>query len=58
MTAYHGNGAYCYSNSASMLLTTIGEEISPSLIEVLTGFALGASIDAENNLLFFDDCTK
>lgn len=58
MTAYHGNGAYCYSNSASMLLTTIGEEISPSLIEVLTGFALGASIDAENNLLFFDDCTS
>lgn len=58
MTAYHGNGAYCYANSASMLLSTIGEDISPSLIEVLTGFALGACIDAENNFLFFDNCTS
>lgn len=45
MSVYYGNGAYCYANSASMLLSTIGEEISPSLIEVLTGFSLGAAIE-------------
>lgn len=58
MSVYYGNGAYCYANSASMLLSTIGEDISPSLIEVLTGFALGASIEVDNNLLFFDNCTS
>lgn len=52
MIAYHGNGAYCYANSASMLLATIGEDIRPSLIEILTGFSLGASIGIDNNLLF------
>ncbi|WP_213484045.1 hypothetical protein [Thermobacillus xylanilyticus] len=52
MTAYLGNGAYCYSNSASMLLKTIGEDISPSLFEVLTGFSLGAFVENESNLLF------
>lgn len=58
MASYYGNGAYCYASSASMLLSTIGEEISPSLVEVLTGFSLGAFIDAESNLLYFDDCTS
>ncbi|MBU5591646.1 hypothetical protein KQI89_07695 [Clostridium sp. MSJ-4] len=53
MVSYKGNGSYCYSNSASMLLSTISEEVSPSLIEVLTGFSLGASI--EDGLLFFDN---
>lgn len=53
MISYRGNGSYCYSNSASMLLSTIGEDVSPSLIEVLTGFSLGASI--EDDLLFFDN---
>lgn len=58
MVVYNGNGAYCYSNSASMLLSTIGEDISPSVIEVLTGFALGASLETQNNFLFFDNCTS
>ncbi|SFL07054.1 hypothetical protein SAMN03159341_10359 [Paenibacillus sp. 1_12] len=57
MTIYHGNGAYCYANSASMLLSTIGEYISPSLIEVITGFALGAFLE-RNNMIFFDTCTS
>lgn len=57
MTLYHGNSAYCYANSASMLLSTIGEHISPSLIEVLTGFSLGAS-HVRNQMLFFDNCTS
>ncbi|WP_028612475.1 hypothetical protein [Paenibacillus harenae] len=42
MTQYIGNGAYCYANSTSMLLASIGENISPSKIEVLTGVGLGA----------------
>ena len=54
MTIYQGNGAYCYANSASMLLSTIGENISPTLIEVLTGFAWGASL-SQNNMIFFDN---
>ncbi|MFC6333337.1 hypothetical protein ACFP56_11980 [Paenibacillus septentrionalis] len=57
MTIYQGNGAYCYANSASMLLSTIGEKISPALIEVVSGFALGAFIE-RNQLLFFDICTS
>lgn len=41
---YIGNGAYCYANSASMLVKTIGEDISPGLIEVLTGVGLGVTM--------------
>ncbi|MCY9514971.1 hypothetical protein [Paenibacillus apiarius] len=57
MTIYQGNGAYCYANSASMLLSTIGEHVSPSLIEVITGFALGASF-SQNGMIFFDNCAS
>ncbi|NBI29677.1 hypothetical protein [Chengkuizengella marina] len=56
MNSYIGNGAYCYANSAAMLLSSIGENISPSLIEVLSGFSLGASIF--DDLIYFDDCTS
>lgn len=42
MIPYIGNAYYCYANSASMLLSTIGENIQPSQIEVLTGVSLGA----------------
>ncbi len=45
MISYKGNVSYCYSNSTSMLLSTIDEDVNPSLIEVLTGFSLGASIE-------------
>lgn len=51
---YKGNGSYCYSNAVSMLLSVIGEDISPSLVEVTTGFSLGASLE-RNNMLFFDN---
>ncbi|QGH32623.1 hypothetical protein GI584_00355 [Gracilibacillus salitolerans] len=54
MTYYWGNGAYCYSNSVSMLLSTIGENITPSIVEVTTGFSLGASLE-RNRMLFFDN---
>src|SRR5688572_1058337 len=41
-TTYVGNGAYCYANTTSMLLTSIGEVVPPSLVEVLSGVGLGA----------------
>lgn len=51
--SYIGNGAYCYANSAAMLLASIGEEIFSSIIEVLTGIGLSAFFMEKNNLLFF-----
>ena len=47
---YVGNGAYCYANSTSMLLASIGEDISPSLIEVLSGVGLSATIEKSGYL--------
>lgn len=41
---YIGNGAYCYANSASMFIKGIGEEVAPSLLEVLTGVGLGLTL--------------
>lgn len=52
---YIGNGAYCYANSASMLLSSIGENISPSLIEVLTGVGLSASLKRKGGFLYFNN---
>lgn len=54
---YIGNGAYCYANSTSMLLASIGEEVSPSLIEVLTGVSIGATLKKKSNLLYFNNQT-
>lgn len=54
---YVGNGAYCYANSASMLLSGIGEDVSPSLIEVLTGVSIGATLTRSKNLLYFNNQT-
>lgn len=53
MIPYVGNGAYCYANSISMLLTSIDENIPPSQIEVLTGVGLGAIWMEEEKLVFF-----
>lgn len=50
---YIGNAAYCYANSTSMLLASIGENVSPSTIEVLSGVGLGAFILKETGFLFF-----
>lgn len=33
---------YCYANSAAMLLSSIGKDVPPRLIEVLSGVGLGA----------------
>ncbi|MBA9088190.1 hypothetical protein FHR92_004686 [Fontibacillus solani] len=55
MFSYVGNGAYCYANSTSMLLDSIGEQVSPSLIEVLTGVGLGAVWFEQDNMIFFSN---
>lgn len=54
INTYIGNGAYCYANSAAMLLATIGENVPPSLIEVLCGVGLSAFWMNKTNLLFFN----
>lgn len=53
MLTYIGNGAYCYANSSAMLLETIGEKVSPSVLEVLTGVGLGAIWFEEQKTLYF-----
>lgn len=55
--SYIGNGAYCYANSTSMLLASIGEDIPPSQTEVLSGVGLGAFLTQKTNLLFFSNYT-
>jgi hypothetical protein len=55
MFTYTGNGAYCYANSASMLLDTAGEKISAETIEVLSGVGLGAVWFKEDNMIFFSN---
>lgn len=50
MSNYIGNGAYCYANSASMLLSSIGEKIDPGLLETIGGFSLGAFRTQEDML--------
>jgi hypothetical protein len=44
---FHDGYWYCYANSAAMLLSSIGEEVSPHLIEALTGVGLGAIVHEE-----------
>jgi len=52
---YIGNGPYCYANATSMLLAAVGEDISPSRIEVLTGVGLGAFWLEGAKLIFFSN---
>jgi hypothetical protein len=40
-----------------MLLASIGEDISPFLIEVLTGVSIGATLKRKKNLLYFNNQT-
>lgn len=56
---YIGKAEYCYANSTAMLLASIGENISPSKIEVLSGVGLGVFLDENSNSLFFSNlCAK
>lgn len=50
---YIGNGAYCYANSTSMLLASIGENIPPGVIEPITGTGLSTTIE-KSGFLFFN----
>ncbi|HYK75225.1 MAG TPA: hypothetical protein VEV44_19180 [Pseudoneobacillus sp.] len=52
---YIGNGAYCYANSASMLIKGIGEDIPPSLLEVLSGVGLGVTLYGNGNLFLHNN---
>lgn len=42
---FHDSHWYCYANSTAMLLSSVGEPVSPRLIEVLSGVGLGASFN-------------
>lgn len=51
---YIGNSHYCFANATAMLLASICEQVSPGLIEVLSGVGLGATWVDELGLIFFD----
>lgn len=55
---FRGNGPYCYSNTASMLLSTIGEQVSPQEMEAYTGVGLGAFWLAREKSLFFSSLSN
>ncbi len=55
MIPYIGNGPYCYANSTAMLLASIGENVPPSQIEVLTGAGLGAFWVPDAKLIYFSN---
>lgn len=48
---------YCYANSTAMLLSSIGELVSPRLIEALSGVGLGAFVSTDG-LPFFSGLTS
>lgn len=52
---YIGNGAYCYANSASMFVKGIGEEVSPSLLEVLSGVGLGVTMYGNGSIFLHNN---
>ena len=49
---FHDSYWYCYANSTAMLLSSIGEVVSPRLVEALSGVGLGAFISPDG-LPFF-----
>ncbi len=58
VVAFRGNGPYCYSNTASMLVSTIGEHVQPQEMEAYTGVGLGAFWLPKENLLFFSSISN
>ena len=55
---FRGNGPYCYSNTASMLLSSIGEQVSPQDMEAYTCVGLGAFWLPKEKLLFFSSMSN
>lgn len=49
---YRGSGQYCYANSLSMALQSVGEEYDPSYLECMTAVSISAFI-ADDNMPFF-----
>lgn len=47
---FHDGYWYCYANSAAMLLSAIGEDVPPRLIEVLSGVGLGAFVATDGGV--------
>ena len=58
LVPFRGNGPYCYSNAASMLLSTVGEQVSPQEMEAYTGVGLGAFWLPKEKLLFFSSISN
>jgi len=58
LVPFYGNGPYCYSNAASMLLSTVGERVSPQEMEAYTGVGLGAFWLPKEKLLFFSSISN
>ncbi len=58
LISFHGNGPYCYSNAASMLLSTVGEQVSPREMEAYTGVGLGAFWLPKEKFLFFSSISN
>jgi hypothetical protein len=55
---FRGNRPYCYSNAASMLLSMVGEQVSPQEMEAYTGVGLGAFWLPKEKLLFFSSISN
>lgn len=51
---YIGNRKFCWEDSVSMLLSTIGEEVSPSYMAAISGCGLSAFLDKRTDYLFFN----
>lgn len=56
-TVFHDSYWYCYANCTAMLLSSVGEQISPRLIEALSAVGLGASM-IPHGLIFFGELTS
>lgn len=54
---FHDGYWYCYANSTAMLLSSIGENISPHLIEAITGVGIGVMYSSGSGLTFISGAT-
>eukprot|EP01132_Coremiostelium_polycephalum_P006145 gene6145-7655_t len=54
MIQYYGSTPYCYANSTSMWIEAVtGQQVSPSIIEVLSGVSMGAVFYEKCNTFYF-----
>ncbi|MFH0791948.1 MAG: hypothetical protein V1905_01910 [bacterium] len=50
---YTGNGKFCWEDSAAMMLSNIGESLSPAYLEAISGCGLSAFFDQRTSWLYF-----